>query len=134
MINKVTLVGNIGQQPELKTTKTGTQFLVFSVATNENYRDSKGEWQKDTQWHTVRVFTNPTYAHDKLNKGDKVYIEGKLKSYEIEGRKLWEIKCQMWRNLSTKQDNEFTPSDKLLPPEPNNTFDVFSPTTFNQWK
>ena len=134
MINKVTLVGNIGQQPELKTTKTGTQFLVFSVATNENYRDSKGEWKTETQWHTIRIFSSPTYAHDKLNKGDKVYIEGKLKSYEIEGRKLWEIKCQMWRNLSTKVDNEFTPSDKPLPPEPNNTFDVFNTTNFNQWK
>ena len=80
MLNKLPLIGNIGQAPELKTTKTGSQFLVFSLATNENYRDSNGEWQKDTQWHTIRVFTNPGYAHDKLKKGDRVYVEGKLKS------------------------------------------------------
>ena len=131
MINKVQLIGNIGQAPELKTTKTGNQFLVFSLATNENYRDSNGEWQKETQWHTIRVFTNTGYAHDKLKKGDRVYVEGKLKSYEIEGRRMWEIKSIMWRNLTTRQDDEFQPNDKLLPAE-TNSFATQS-QSFNAW-
>jgi single-strand DNA-binding protein len=64
MKNKVQLIGNLGQAPEVKTTETGKKLAQFSVATNESYQNAQGEKVTETQWHQV--------------KGKEVAIEGKL--------------------------------------------------------
>ena len=116
-LNRVMLIGNVGKQPELKITKSNKQFLSFSMATTENYHDANHEWKKDIQWHNIKVWTNPLFAADKINRGDLICIEGSLKSYEYEGRRIWEVKTISWRNLTTKQNDDQVPSDRLLPAE-----------------
>ena len=79
MINKVTLIGNLGRDPEVRKLESGTSVAKFSVATNENYRDKNGEWQTITEWHNVVAWRNlAERAERDLKKGGMVYIEGKI--------------------------------------------------------
>ncbi len=87
-LNRVTLLGNLGRDPELRTTPSGASVCNFSIATTESYKDKNDQWQEVTDWHNV-VFWNrqAEVAGQYLKKGSKVYIEGKLKtrSYEKDG-------------------------------------------------
>lgn len=77
--NKVQLVGNLGMNPEVKTTETGKKLARFSVATNENYKNTKGEWIKETQWHNLIAWGKTAeMIEQKLHKGNEVMVEGKL--------------------------------------------------------
>ena len=79
MINKVTLIGNLGRDPEVRRLENGAVVAKFSVATNENYKDKNGEWQKATEWHDVVVWRQlAERAERDLKKGMMVYVEGKL--------------------------------------------------------
>ena len=79
MINKVILIGNLGKDPEVRTLESGAVVAKFSVATNENYRDKNGEWQKITEWHDIVMWRAlAERAQKTLTKGKLVYIEGKL--------------------------------------------------------
>jgi single-strand DNA-binding protein len=79
MINKVTLIGNLGKDPEVRHLESGSVVAKFSVATNENYRDKNGEWQTITEWHNIVVWRQlAERAERSLKKGMLVYIEGKL--------------------------------------------------------
>lgn len=79
MINKVIIVGNLGQDPEIRTLENGSKVAKFSVATNENYQDKSGEWQKITEWHNIVAWRGlAERAENYLKKGGMVYIEGKL--------------------------------------------------------
>jgi len=83
MINKVFLLGNLGSDPQVKFTKNGVMMVIFRVATNEFIRKN-GTYEKVTDWHTVRVFGKLAEFCSKLKKGDRVFIEGKLKSSSFE--------------------------------------------------
>jgi len=79
MINKVILVGNLGSDPEVRTLENGTKVARFSVATNENYQDKSGEWQKITEWHNITAWRGLAERAEKyIKKGHMVYVEGKL--------------------------------------------------------
>lgn len=79
MVNKVILIGNLGKDPEIKHFDNGGAVGKFSVATNENYMDKSGEWQKKTEWHDVVVWNKQAErAERSLQKGMMVYVEGKL--------------------------------------------------------
>ncbi len=79
MINKVTLVGNLGRDPEVRRLDNGVVVAKFPVATNESYKDKSGEWQTQTEWHDVVVWRQlAERAERDLKKGKLVYIEGKL--------------------------------------------------------
>ncbi len=79
MINKVIIVGNLGQDPEIRTLENGSKVAKFSVATNENYQDKSGEWQKITEWHNIVAWRGlAERAENYLKKGGMVYVEGKL--------------------------------------------------------
>lgn len=110
-------MGNVGKQPELKLTKQGKQFLSFSMATSSSYQDRQGEFKTDTEWHNVKIWSNPLFAADKINKGDLIYIDGSLKSYEYEGRRLWEVKAITWRNFTNNKNDDHISSSELLPAE-----------------
>jgi len=115
-INRITLIGNVGQAPELKAAGN-QQYARFTMATNENYQDKSGVWQTDTEWHTVKVWgVSADRCVRQLNKGNLVYVEGSLRSFEYEGKRLFEVKALTWRNL-TARDEPIT-SDQFLPPEP----------------
>lgn len=87
-INKVTILGNLGNDPEIRTTNTGSTIANLSVATTDSYKDKSGNWQENTEWHRIILWDRlAERASQYLKKGSKVYIEGKLKygSYEKDG-------------------------------------------------
>ncbi len=79
MINKVTLVGNLGKDPEIRTLENGTKVGTFSLATTESYKDKSDTWQNLTEWHNIVVWR---YLAEKcereLKKGNLAYVEGKI--------------------------------------------------------
>jgi single-strand DNA-binding protein len=82
-VNKVTLVGSLGRDPEIKTANSGLKIVNLSVATSERWRDKQtGERQEKTEWHRVVVFNErlADVAEKYLRKGSKVYIEGALQT------------------------------------------------------
>lgn len=89
--NKVQLIGNLGNDPEIITLENGTKLAKFSIATNESYKNAKGEKVTDTQWHNIVAWGKlAEISEDFLSKGKEVMIEGKLtnRSYETnEGEK-----------------------------------------------
>lgn len=77
--NKVQLIGNLGNAPEVKTTESGKKLARFSVATNESYRNSKGEKVTETTWHNLVAWGKVAEIAEKyLTKGKEVAVEGKL--------------------------------------------------------
>lgn len=84
MKNKVQLIGHLGMNPEVKTTESGKKLAKLNVATNETYRNAKGEKITDTQWHQIIAWGKTAEIAEKyLQKGTEVVIDGKLinKSY-----------------------------------------------------
>lgn len=83
-LNKVTLVGNLGANPKLSTPSIGSKFITFSLATHQSWKDKKGDYQKDTEWHNIVVFNEYLipFIETSLKKGDLLYIEGQIKSHE----------------------------------------------------
>ena len=84
MINKVILIGNVGQDPEVRYTgdvNNGTKVATLRVATTERYRDRSGNLQEHTEWHSIVVWRNTADVVEKyVKKGTQVYIEGRLRS------------------------------------------------------
>ena len=97
--NKVQLIGNLGNNPEIITLESGKKLAKFSIATNESYKNSKGEKVTETQWHNIIAWgRTATLAEKYLQKGKEVAIEGKLtsRSYETstgEKRYVTEVVC-----------------------------------------
>ncbi len=86
--NKVQLIGNLGNNPEVKTFDGGKKIASFSLATNETYRNAKGEKVKETQWHRLVAWGKVAEIAEKhLTKGKEIAIEGKLinRSYTDKG-------------------------------------------------
>lgn len=85
-LNKVTLIGRLGADPEIHSTDTENKIATFSVATNENWRDKEGEKQEKTDWHKVVIYTDTLVgvAEKYLKKGSLVYLEGKLETRKWE--------------------------------------------------
>ena len=85
--NKVQLIGNLGANPEIITLESGKKMAKFSIATNETYKNSRGEKVKDTQWHNVVVWDKTAEIVEKyLSKGNEVAIEGKLVNRNFEDK------------------------------------------------
>lgn len=77
--NKVQLIGNLGNAPEVRNTESGKKLVRFSLATSETYRNAKGEKVKETQWHNLIAWGKVAEIAEKyLTKGTEVAIEGKL--------------------------------------------------------
>ena len=77
--NKVQLIGNLGNAPEIKNTESGKKLARFSIATKENYRNAKGEKVTETTWHNLVAWGKVADLAEKfLQKGTEVVIEGKL--------------------------------------------------------
>jgi len=91
--NKVQLIGNLGNDPEIITLESGKKLAKFSLATNESYKDAKGEKQTKTDWHNLVAWGKTADIIEKyITKGKEIAIEGKLstRSYETkEGEKRY---------------------------------------------
>ena len=114
MINKVILIGNVGQDPEIRYTgdvNNGTKVATFRVATTERYRDRSGNLQEHTEWHSIVVWRNTADVVEKyVKKGTQVYIEGRIRSRSWDdqnGNKRYttEIIADTLQLLGKKSDN-----------------------------
>jgi single-strand DNA-binding protein len=80
-LNKVTLIGNVGSEPELKKLANDIKVAKLSLATSETYKDSQGQSHTETEWHTIILWRNMAEIAQKyIKKGSLLYIEGKLKT------------------------------------------------------
>lgn len=79
-LNKVTLIGNVGKDPEIRSTQDGREVASFSLATSESWKDKSGERKERTEWHRVVIFSQPlvTIIKNYVHKGSKLYLEGSL--------------------------------------------------------
>ena len=80
-LNKVMLIGNLGKDPEVRYTQSGTAVASFSLATSERFKNKNGEWEDKTEWHNVTLWGRlAEIAGEYLAKGKTVYIEGRLQT------------------------------------------------------
>jgi single-strand DNA-binding protein len=120
-VNKVILLGNIGQQPETRQLSgKGTLLTTASLATSDRFKQGE-EWQERTEWHTVLFYGRlAEIARDYLRKGAKVYVEGRIRTDSWDdketGQKRW--RTQVVANelvlLSSNENRQPTPPDEAL--------------------
>lgn len=82
-LNKVTLIGRVGRDPEVRSTNSGSKVAGFSLATSEKWRDKRsGEMTEKTEWHNIVIWNEGTvkFVEQYVKKGDLLYIEGKLET------------------------------------------------------
>ena len=110
-VNKVIIVGNLGQDPESRFTPQGTAVTSFSVATNESWKNQSGEIVEHTEWHRIELFgKRAETANEYMRKGHTVYIEGRLKTDEWEDketgqkRRATKIQCDNFTMLGRRSD------------------------------
>lgn len=119
-MNKTTLIGHIGKDPEQFTFDNGNVKTTFSLATTESYKDKNGEWKEITDWHNIAIPRE--YKH--LKKGDMVVVEGKNKTRKYEDkdgntRYVHEVVCLYVKRLrkkhsaQTESDSSDLPSDNI---------------------
>ena len=78
-VNKVTLLGNVGKDPEIRSTPSGVMVASFGLATSDRFQDAQGNWQDRTEWHNLKAFKRTAeIVRDYVKKGSKLYIEGKI--------------------------------------------------------
>jgi len=86
-VNKVILVGNVGQDPEVKYTASGVPVAKVSLATNERFKDKNDQWQDRTEWHNVLAWQRlAEIVGEYVHKGSKIYVEGKLQTSSWQDR------------------------------------------------
>jgi single-strand DNA-binding protein len=111
-VNKVILVGNLGNDPELRYTPSGTAVATFSLATTERYKDRDGNPQKKTEWHNIVAWRQLAEICGKyLHKGKQIYVEGKIqnRSYDDrDGNKRYisEVVINEMQMLGSRDDNQ----------------------------
>lgn len=100
-INKVILIGNLGKDPEVKYTPQGTPVAKFSLATNDRYKDKDGNWQDRTEWHNITAWARTAeIAGQYLKKGNKVYIEGSLRTHSWDDKQSGQKKYMTEINVN----------------------------------
>ena len=130
-VNKVILVGNIGGDPELKYTTSGTSVTNFSLATNEKWQDVNGSPKEEISWHKIVVWGKQAeFAHKYLSKGTKIFVEGRLTyrkwtTQSGENRISAEIIAKELVILSSKGNNQN--QDTQNRPQNNNNYKDESP-------
>jgi single-strand DNA-binding protein len=115
MVNKVILIGNLGRDPERRSTPSGQQVATFSVATSRRWRDRDGNKQEHTEWHTVVCWGRQAeVAGEYLKKGRQVYVEGRLQTRSWDdkqtGEKRYrtEVVCDNFQMLGQRGDSDYS--------------------------
>ena len=124
-VNKVILIGNLGQDPEVRHLESGSVVARLNIATTESYKDKSGNRVDNTEWHDVEMWDGlAKVAESYLKKGDSIYIEGKIRTDKWEDkegnpRKTIKIRANNMTMLSKGQsttDNENQSSSRLEEP------------------
>ncbi len=110
-VNKVILIGNLGKDPEIRYTPSGTAVCNFSVATSRTWKDKDGDKKEDVEWHNVVAFDRLAEAcAEYLVKGSKVYVEGRIKTekWEKDGeeRRATRIYTQTVQFLDARKEGQ----------------------------
>lgn len=124
MLNKVFLIGNVGSDIEVRYSQSGNAFCSIKLATSSSYVDKQGNKKEDTEWHTITCFGKTAENCGKyLKKGNKIYVEGKIKTEKVEDRegkakyytKIYanEIKFLSSKNIETQEKDEYIPLDDI---------------------
>lgn len=80
-VNKVILLGNVGKDPEIRSTGGGTMVANFTLATSDRFQDAQGNWQDRTEWHNLVAFKRlAEIVRDYVKKGSKLFVEGKIQT------------------------------------------------------
>ena len=117
-VNKVILIGNLGQDPESRFTPSGTAVTNLSVATNESWKDQNGEPQDRTEWHRIVMYGKMAEtASEYMKKGQMVYIEGRLQTNEWGDqnqvkRKSTQVRCDNFTMLGRRNDSSSNYSEE----------------------
>ena len=137
-VNKVMLIGRLGQEPEAKYTPNGTAVSNFSIATSEKWKDkASGEWNEKTEWHRIVSWNKQAeFCNQYLKKGSLVYIEGKLvtRSWDDkEGQKRYmtEVVANTVQLLDKKENNTDTPQTDFVA-QAKDTFNISADNSFAQ--
>ena len=111
MVNKVFLIGNLGRDPEVRSTASGTSVANFSIATSRRWRDRDGNRQEETEWHYVVCWGRQAeVAGQYLTRGRQVFVEGRLKTSSWEDRNSGEkryrteVICDNFQMLGSRND------------------------------
>jgi single-strand DNA-binding protein len=121
MINKVILIGNLGQDPKVHTTQSNSIVTQLSVATSRRVKQADGQFADETEWHRVTCFGKTAeVARDYLAKGRQVYIEGRLRTRkwtDKDGTEKYvtEIICETLKLLGRKDDGAQAPAPAPAP-------------------
>ena len=112
MVNKVILVGNLGRDPELRSTPSGQPVATFSLATSRKWRDKEGNRQEQTEWHQIVCWGRQAeVAGEYLTKGKQIYVEGRLQTRSWDDRNTGEKKyktevvCDNFQMLGSRGDS-----------------------------
>ncbi len=111
MVNRVILIGNLGQDPEVRRLENGAAVAKLRLATNENYKDKSGQWQTSTEWHDVVAWrTLAERAESQLTKGAQIYVEGKLthrvwEDQDGNKRKTTEVVANYFRMIGGRRED-----------------------------
>ena len=111
MLNKVMLIGNLGRDPELRSTTSGNPVANFSIATNRRWRDRDGNRREETEWHNIVCFGRQAeVAGQYLRKGRQIFVEGRIQTRSWDdkqsGEKKYrtEIICENFQMLGQRGD------------------------------
>lgn len=93
-LNKVMLIGNVGSEPEIRTTASGTKMAKVSLATNRTFTDRSGQRQEKTEWHRLTFWDRlADIVEQYVHKGDRLYVEGRIEYSQTEddqgGTRYW---------------------------------------------
>jgi single-strand DNA-binding protein len=120
-VNKVILVGRVGQDPEIRYTSSGDPVINLSLATSETWKNKAGEKQESTEWHRVNFFGKPAeIINQYVRKGSQLYIEGKIKSKKYTDKQgveksAFEIQCDLFKLIGSKPDDSPKQTQKQEP-------------------
>lgn len=126
-VNKVILVGNLGQEPDTRYMPSGGAVTVISIATSQQWKDKQtGEAKEKTEWHRIVFFNRlAEVAGEYLHKGSKVYVEGSLRTRKWQGtdgqdKYTTEIVASEMQMLDSKQSDGQQPAQAASSPPPQN--------------
>ena len=127
-VNRWVGLGNIGKDPEIKSTSGGTLVANFSIATTDRRKDSAGNWQDQTEWtNLVALGRTAEIVRDYVKKGSKLYVEGKLqtRSWEKDGQKHYrtEVLVNVLSLLSGRDEENKASTSRVVEPTTSPGFD-----------
>ena len=118
MVNKVILIGNLGRDPEMRSTQSGQPIATFTLATNRRWKDKSGQKQEQTEWHQIVVWGRQAeIAGQYLTKGKQIYLEGRLQTRSWDdkqsGEKRYrtEVICENFQMLG-QRGGDFDTSER----------------------